>query len=311
MIISEFLNKWKNIPFENGIMQMISPNSKLWLSRDHSNRKSLVFFCNFEPNYKFKSGSFDIIKSYNGNQWIISIVLTNDQEEDVFEFLLWDLFEATLGIFDEEHVFQTIYKRLINWSKLFENKENLLSREKIIGLIGELFFISNILYERFNLKEIIDSWRGPLGEDQDFTFSSEWDEIKTVKYGSDRIKISSIEQLDRSDLGFLNVIEIEDSNSQNQASISLTSLIKDIRNRLNEDIDTLLEFNRRLIQVGYKDDERYDQIRFLIKRIRNFNVTETFPKITRVETRQEIVNLNYTLSISSLTSWNGDLYYEY
>lgn len=311
MLISDFIKKWNNIPDEIGIMQMVAPNSLVWLSRDFKNRKSLVLFSDQEPSLNLRSNSFEIMKQYNGQKWVISIVLINDAEKDVFELLLWDLYEVSLDVFDENEALKILYKRLVNWAKLFENKNVLLSYEKILGLLGELVFIRNVMTHKKSIREIILCWRGPLGEDQDFDFENEWDEIKSIKYGKEKILVSSIEQLDRNDIGYLNIIEFEDSNLLNPSSISLSIVINEIRNIIKNDLDTRLEFDRRLSLLGYFDDSKYMEPCFNLKRIRNYQINDTFPKFKRTDVYSEVINISYSLSISALFQWKGEIYNEY
>lgn len=308
MNFQEFKTKWENIPPEIGIMQLVSPDSKFWFSRDFQNRKTLTFSSNVQPDIENESESFEIFTADLNGKWQVSIFLKNEKEEDVFIYFLWDLFGSAIHTKNDEQFNLSLRKRILEWVKLFNKRNHYLSLESIVGLLGELYFLKSKLFPLYGVKESILGWRGPLGEDQDFIFHQKWFEVKTIRFGKEKVNISSIEQLDRNDYGDLIVIEVEKSTDSIENTVNIRSLIEEIVDSIVDDLSLLYEFERRLIILGYKDDEYYSNLIYLVKRTRDYKVIDTFPRIRRVKLDNEILNVNYTLSLSGIEKFRGSIY---
>lgn len=308
MNFQDFKRKWDDIPQEIGIMQLVTMDSKLWFSRDFKSRKTLTYSSEVLPHFENRSEAFEILIADLNGKWQISIFLKNEKEKDVFIYFLWDLYESVMNLHDDEQINLRLRKRVIEWSKLFEFRKNYLSLESLVGLFGELYFIKDKLFEIYGVEESIRGWRGPLGEDQDFVFNQNWFEVKTIRFGKEKVNISSIEQLDRTDIGSLIVFEVEKSNYSVENTIGIRSLINDILYSISDNLSVLYEFERKLILLGYKDDEYYNDSIYLVKRARDYTVTNTFPRIRRESIDVEILNTNYTLSLSGIERFRGDIY---
>lgn len=305
----KFEEKWNSIPKEFGLLQQIDQTSKLNFGRDFNGNKVLVANFFLEPKIADRNSSFTVEKVKLEDKWRISIYLNNIAEQDVFIIFLWDIFNCSINIFEDIDLIDNLKKRLSLWSKLFENKGKLLSVETVQGLIGELLFLKNIASEKYGLDESIYCWGGPLGDDQDFTFDGEWNEIKTIRFGKEKFSVSSIEQLDVNRLGKLYLIEVDKVSNELKNSVNLYDLVNDINNTI-QNVDTRIEFERRLALVGYFMDEKYREITFSLKRIRDYIVDKHFPKITRIDTSPEIINAIYTISITAIESYRGKYFYE-
>jgi hypothetical protein len=311
MLVNDFIEKWNNIPMELGIIQLIADNSLLCFGRDYENRKTMLFSSEIEPSFDIKSSSFTIKKILVGKKWQTSVILLNSAEEDAFRLFLWDLFENSLNTFSESELIKRFHKRLVIWVKLFENKSGYLSLDSIQGLLGELIVLKEILQKKSGIRDAILGWRGPLGEDQDYIMSNEWIEVKSIRYGKEKLSISSLEQLERVDEGRLLVVELEQSSEIDPLAINLFDYVEEIKKLIGDDLDLQLELERRLLSVGYKDEIEYKKYRFTLKRIRDYLVKNDFPRLLRSNIRSEIVNLNYTLSLPTIEGWRGLVNNEY
>jgi hypothetical protein len=97
-----------------------------------------------------------------------------------------------------------------------------------MGLIGEILFLRGTLKNRIGLSEALRSWTGQEMTRKDFSYNNTWTEVKTINSGKQTIRISSIEQLDSSEVGELAVFAPEKM-SGSYDGIKLNSLIVNTR----------------------------------------------------------------------------------
>ena len=88
----------------------------------------------------------------------------------------------------------------MRWVNLLAGKrDNKLSNSEQKGLIGELYFLSEILINQINISPemALESWQGPLGGSKDFDLKKTQIEIKAKRtISKPKIKISSEDQLE-------------------------------------------------------------------------------------------------------------------
>lgn len=313
MRIDEFKRKWEAIPKEPDSFQFVEVGSKynMFMGRNQELKKEFRIITNFEPANIETSSAYDVKVFIRDTKWNISIALLNDSYDEVFLLLLWDLYECAQSSPDENFAVRKIAQRVHKWKKLFAKLSEIMSDERIRGLMGELFFLNEFVLPKAEKINAINSWRGPLGEDQDFISKEFWYEIKSTRFGSEKISVSSIEQLDNKNEGKLVIIEMDDGAIDDIRSISIAEIVRNIRSNLADCEEAIIEFNRKLLLYGYKDQPEYELKRFIIKRIRFYDVTDNFPRYLRSCTRNEVINLTYILSISTLEEWFSGVQYEY
>lgn len=137
------------------------------------------------------------------------------------------------------------------------------------------------------------SWTGPDGKAQDFIDQqgAMAFEIKHIS-GEDRVRISSIYQLDYSGSLYLYGTQLETS----EEGTSLNGIIKTIKSELTN--DELMDFETKLIKIGYEESAAYDEM-FTVKKHRVFSVNEAFPKIVPSQD-SAIVGASYSLDLNKL-----------
>ena len=64
------------------------------------------------------------------------------------------------------------------------------------GLVGELLYLERVAIPKYGIEAAVACWVGPKGADQDFVSQDKRIEVKTIREGADRVRISSAEQLD-------------------------------------------------------------------------------------------------------------------
>jgi len=304
--IDELKKKWDAIRSNQGYVQRMDPSHPLdfFIGIDENGYKEIVLITEFEPSRMKSSKSVLVEKGRRADgQWAIQIKLTDEDNEDVFARLCWDLVESSANCINKFQGVETVVARFIRWQKLLESGTDGMSTEIIKGLIGELKFAEEILLKKYSLDVIIDSWLGPDGSDRDFVFADTWAEVKAVATGKLTVGISSLNQLEVDDIGILAVAAIDITSSSDDNGFSFYSIIEHYRELLSNSPKSLFSFEGKLTNLGYFDRKEYYDLYFTFGGFRLFKVDNDFPRLTSKNVRNEIATAKYDLSLSSLRNW--------
>lgn len=244
---------------------------------------------------------------------IIKVILGKREDGKIqLEFSLMDkLFEELFYKFCEdivlasqnslkERAIEDIVNRWNAWKTMFQNANNEVLSDIIIqGLIGELLFIKNYMIPKYGFEQAITSWEGPIGGHKDFVIANTWYEVKTCSFSSDTVKISSLEQLDSINVGYLKITRIEKTNETDATAVNLNMIVEEIKEKILS-VDTLKLYYEKLSNLKYNYNALYDKITFKIGTEELFEVNEKFPCIRRKEIPAQVQSIQYELRISNL-----------
>ena len=299
-----FVVKWKSASRDHIRVDNTHPLD-FYLSKGVHGESRLVFI---GGNRKVKIKDSDIIKVDIGkrvdNRYSYSFMLTDENFSDQFYRLCYDLIDSSRGCDKNEESYKYVLNLFFKWQRMMKaSGNNKLSIEEIKGLIGELM----ILYRELNLgrdsEELINSWQGPEGYYQDFIFSDTWYEIKAITKRSEKITISSVEQLDVNIKGTLYTVSLDKVDSVTNNTITLNLIIKMIKEKLKDDLSQLDKFMVRLDQMGYSYSTEYDEYIFEIGKIKAYSIDEKFPRLRRENLPIEIAKIKYEIIISCINDW--------
>ena len=231
--------------------------------------------------------------------YALEFQLVAEKYEEEFLRLCWDMAESTLN---SKNPLQDLIARYLSWQKLLQyKKDEIMSFERQKGLIGELFFFKKLL-EKYNPKETIAAWQGPEGADQDFVFNNTWAEIKTVAISAEKVKVSSLQQLDQPMEGKLVIYALEKT-AKNVNSVSLPDIVSTIKKQYLSDPLLAERFEIKLFKYGYRqrEEEFYALNHFRLAWEKTFSVSKEFPRLIKNNVPSEITNCVYEISLPSLT----------
>lgn len=192
------------------------------------------------------------------------------------------------------------------WKELFGKKRSqLLDKQEIKGLIGELYFLKNRLIPEFGYKNAVKSWMGPLQGHKDFEINRTWFEVKTINDGAAHITVHSLEQLESEIDGHLIVVRADETSENNEKAMNLNTMVLQVLDRI-EDPEILEEFRIKLDHVGYSADREYDKFNYIVKGSEMYAVNNTFPRLRRSEINHAIGNVNYTLLIAGIEKFREE-----
>ena len=270
----------------------------LYLGIDHAGRKSLALVMNArrERITSTKTIEAQFYKRDDG-KLMLSFSLEDDHLKDIFYKFCEDIIEST-RLNRVEDGFAPAVDRWETWIKFFAKTSLPLSENEIMGLIGEIYFLKNVMIEKYGQDIALDSYIAADRAHKDFEVHDTWYEVKSIHNGVRTVKISSIEQLDSRQSGKLEIITFDQSNSSYDGNITLNNIISDFRNLLERKWQ--LKFDEKMRRYGYIEDERYDEYNYLFIRIDEYNVTNDFPKLTKDLLPQGITKASYEIDISAI-----------
>jgi hypothetical protein len=237
----------------------------------------------------------------------LTLLLHDREDFEIFRVLCADLLEVTRGYARDEalRAMRILLGRLRQWQEvLARRRQRLLSRNEIVGLVGELLFLRDLLVPRLGLPLAIGTWRGPYGDEQDFALGDTIVEVKTQGTTADRrIQISSEDQLDTSSSRIvlcqqgIAACPPEDDegvslNGLASALLEVSSAAPDARARLQLGLDT----------AGWHEHPEYDDVWKLVDR-NYFEVADGFPRIVRSDLRAGVENVRYQVRVADCLSF--------
>jgi hypothetical protein len=234
------------------------------------------------------------------------LVLTlNDKElKDLFVTLSADLLRATakLGRQDSGGL-AIVVKRLLRWQELLgKARSQLLSSSEVIGLIGELLFLRDFMLPALLVNDVLHSWRGPYGDEQDFLLGGRIIEIKTQLSTSDEhLNIGSENQLDTMS-GPIMVCHqtVYVPSTEEAGALSLNGLVAELAEQISKsDTAALHLFEAALIHVGYLKNEEYERPLWLLNTRSFLEVRETFPRLSAADIPEGVDRVRYQVSLQA------------
>ena len=145
----------------------------------------------------------------------------------------------------------------------------------------------------------LDSWMGPEKTHKDFSYQQDWFEVKTVNFGKESVRISSVEQLDSDRNGILVVYELEKM-SPSYDGIRINHLANSIISMLNNTSQREI-FMGKLQLYGFDFSNENDNLVFALRNVRQYNVdVNLFPRLHRDVLPDAISRVQYDLLLTEI-----------
>jgi hypothetical protein len=251
------------------------------------------------PTKKIALSGIDIQQFQTTKGYRLSLKLNEPSDWDIFYILCNDLLQATDEAMTEKIMLTIIHNRLQRWQKLFRKfGKKLLTEQEQQGLIGELYFLKTHLLKIFSASEALSFWKGPFGEQQDFSIGNIAVEVKS-KQGTSApyIQISSIDQLScNTENCFLYIVTLNVAPKSTENTISLNKIIYEIKQLLSNanEIDI---FENLLAEAGYMDLPEYDEKYYLISKESIFEIKDGFPRLLGDSVPNGVISIQYKIEL--------------
>lgn len=237
------------------------------------------------------------------NRHSLALVLKEPKNREIFHRVCLDILDATRHASEDSAAYLITITRLWRWHRLLKGGKNgKLSNSMQRGLIGELTFMSRLLYSAFGVSESIECWTGPLGEPKDFTLGASAVEVKTRgTAGRPAVTITSEHQLDHHDLRslFLQIYALDKSPAENPNAFTLAGLVDSVRTLTASESPAAVEvLDTRLMELGYFDEDDYSEPHWEVGVAETYLVTDAFPRITPSMTKTGVVDVRYRIDLA-------------
>lgn len=307
--------------------EIASINNDLYLRRRIEISSSCDVFIGINKKSVFKTfmietDSFEMIKNIkyheadgfslsvysffldNKEKGRLIVELNHEKYSDIFTVLISDVLTYIDGLKEQNKVIEISCNRILKWGHfLKQHQQNGLSKEKALGLFGELYFIEKFLFPAWGIEKSINSWTGPSGNNQDFQIGKIGIEIKTSASSIvDKINISNIRQLDNSAVQYL-ILCVISAEIRNNSDNTLPLQVDKIRNIIGDNENILHQFDEKLLYLGYLDNQKgiYEKTTYSVYKEFFFNASATnFPKINQDTLMCGILDVKYSINMSSI-----------
>lgn len=178
-----------------------------------------------------------------------------------------------------------------------------LSTAEQIGLFGELWVLSNVLFPILGSR-VCHLWSGPESERHDFVGQGVHVEVKTTTRSEPKHEISRLDQLKApasKRLLFVSVM-LEKSLGGDE---TLADRVDEVREKLASDGRALDVFDSRLAQLGWHEDLRQTGalLRFTFRDVHVFEVIGDFPRLPDDYVPPlSVTGIKYSINVGSLPS---------
>ena len=241
------------------------------------------------------------------NMLRLSFSLIDKDKESVFYKFCEDIVESTRKI-NSKKSFDFIISRWNKWRSMFKKQNNqLLSENQIVGLIGELLFIEKYMIPQYGIEKSIIAWQGPSKNHKDFEIEDTWYEIKTIGQAALTIKISSVEQLDSTVKGNLEVVVLNKTNEEFNNSISLNKIVEVLSKKINS-FEAYRMFQNKLLEAGYSYDEEYENYVYKYIKRSTYLFNDDFPRVRLNDLSDEIVKVSYEILLKDIERFKKKVY---
>ena len=273
-----------------------------YIGLDEQGFKSIKLRAKFTVK-SVKGTSSIIVKQYKHDDYnTLVFSLADDEISGLFYKFCDDLIELSRKIEEPILGYQIVTNRYIQWKKMFLNaKSEFLSEIEIMGLIGEILFLRDSLFEEYGQHQALASWSGQELTHKDFSNQDTWYEVKAISRGKQSVKISSIEQLESDKIGKLIVYTLEKMSSVYNG-IRLNKLIYDVYESLSNEEDKG-DFISKVSLQGFSYNDYYDNYVYELCDCTQFLVELDFPRITRDKISSAIVKAQYELSLLEINNY--------
>lgn len=271
----------------------------LYIGRDDDARYSFDFRGKYKP-VRISSSNVIAVEQYkDGDLLTLRLSLENNDFLEIFCIFCQDLLDSVKVTNDDETAYHTLRSRYYSWRQLFRSDNARLTETEIMGLIGELLFLKDYMIPERGIDVALESWMGPEKTHKDFSDQQDWFEVKTISFGKESVRISSIEQLDSDIDGTLVVYELEKM-SPSFEGIKINQLVNGIL-ALLVNAHQRETFMAKLQLFGFSFSNENDNLVYALKNLCKYKVdTKDFPRLHRYLLPDAITRAQYELLLTKI-----------
>jgi hypothetical protein len=222
--------------------------------------------------------------------------------DNIFELVISDICDKIIQIQKKINLNAVLTKVVNEWKIFFEKQENeILSISSQKGLVGELHFLRDYLFNKYSFSESLFYWTGSERTNHDFQIINKAVEVKTTSSKQHKkFTISSERQLDSTGLEHLYLSLFVLNLHSNMPDRTLPALVKEIHLLIQDDPIATFQLQIKLAKYGYNEilADKYT-IGFSVFEMKFFEVLEGFPRLLQGNLPDGVGDLKYTVVVAA------------
>lgn len=277
----------------------------IYIGLDNYARYSLFIIVNRTPSIEMASSKLisTFVGSRQDGNWGITFSLIENKYLDQFVCFCSDIITSSRTLEDPSKGADFLCLRYSQWQKLFaKNITGILSPSEIKGLAGEMCFLLKKMIPCYGPVESLKAWCGPNRSDRDFECCDTWYEVKSTVSGSASVRISSVEQLDTTNVGHLVVMFLDKTSLADSGRLTLNNLYKMILSALGSDV-LKVQLDTILLALGYYPNDAYDRYCYKFSGMDLYKVGQEFPCVRKGQLPSAVHDVAYSLSLSAIQTF--------
>jgi hypothetical protein len=298
------------------IARRISPKSiiPVFLATDVKRGIRLLYIC-LEQSHdivtedlpRFRGLEISFITTSIGqfkNAGFLKFTQSIPDSDNIFELVISDICDKIINIQNNQNLNIVLNKVLNEWKIFFDKQENeILSVAAQTGLVGELIFLKDYLFQKYSSSESLIYWSGSDKTNHDFQIKSNAVEIKTTtSKHHKKIIVSSERQMDNTGLDHLFLAVFSLNLHNNMPDKTLSSYIKEIYSLIQDDPVSTFQFQIKISKYGYNElsEQKYN-IGFSLSEVKFFEIRDGFPRLLQNNLPDGVGDLKYSVVIAACT----------
>ncbi|MDE3775442.1 PD-(D/E)XK motif protein [Sinorhizobium meliloti] len=248
----------------------------------------------------FETAGLRLSRAADPGGVLLVLSLEETSRRDLFAEICSDCIRSVLRCEDEgESELVTVFAaRLAAWRAFLRDQTGGLSRNEIVGLIGELVVLDRLLDGN---AEAVAAWKAPDDGLHDFVLSGHGLEVKTALGPAQQLHISTLDQLDDAGLVSLHVAHVRLVESV--AGETLGQITARIEQRLNGE-RARSGFRNALLRRGLAPGgDTNAGPRVACAGIDCYAVNDGFPRVRRRDVALGIAEATYQVEVRALVGF--------
>lgn len=222
--------------------------------------------------------------------------------DNIFELVISDLCDKVIQLQNKNSLYPTLVATLSEWKIFFERQRSeILTIDAQKGLLGELYFLRNYLFQKYSFADSVFYWTGSDRTNHDFQIMNIAVEVKTTSGKQHKkFSVSSEKQLDSTGLKSLYLSLFSINLHSNMPGRTLPAIIREICKQIQDEPIAAFQFQIKLAKCGYNETlaDKYI-IGFSISEMKFFEVTEGFPRLLQRNLPDGVGDLKYSVVVAA------------
>lgn len=235
----------------------------------------------------------------------ISVTLLDTRFIDLFDDLVISMHNAISRTRSVEEYRRIFLQTFNKWAQFFEQVEHTRLPESVIrGIFGELLVLQKLMRDApaSETNSLLESWRGPYDQGQDFVLEGSDLEVKTRSITNKSVKITSETQLDQTAGKGLELIVVSlEANKTEGLTLAMLvqSVIKSVEDVLGD--PTIIYRALRQKNLSPQNLNLYNHLSYKPHRMYRYDChLELFPHLARSKLPVAIFAVKYSINTSDL-----------